>query len=236
MKLYRNNLTGDINLVKFMFPTYELIDETNIPSFPSRPAIYIGNPIGQEEFINTYNKTYYDYYVMTPGSEINLYDRMTLLQIAFEKWRKGYFPKYLIYALDKDKMDDETFINCFKIKWVTGKWPEEYKKETKDDSFLELINNINLGGYRLARSYFDVVADTRPYRLESSLMTFLLRVRDDSYKGNSWEYRKRIKAFKGRMLEKSLIALDKILDYNIDNYELRVLNLLLSLSGNNKLM
>ena len=40
---------GNINLLRLMFPNYDLINETNIPENPVRPAIYSGDTIKVDE-------------------------------------------------------------------------------------------------------------------------------------------------------------------------------------------
>ena len=109
MILYRNQVSGNINILLFMFPNLQLIDETNIPSYPDRPGVYIGTPEGQAAFIEAYNKTNLNYFIHSHTSEIDLNDRRVLAQIAFEKWRKGYLPKYLEAIIDQ--FDNETFIH-----------------------------------------------------------------------------------------------------------------------------
>ena len=234
MLLHRNEITGDIQTMKFLFPTYDIIDETNIPMFPEKPAIYVGNLSKKEEFVKRYHDTYLDFYVMVPNSDVDLNSRNILLQIVCEKWRKGTVPKYMSWIMDPDKLDDATFMKIFKHKWVTGKWLEEYKKEKKDDTFLDLIDNINSSKIDLMKTYCEVVAETRPYRLESSLITFLLRAKDNSYHGSSYNYRNKIKLYKGNKLEAAKKAIEKVLPYNIDNYTLRLLVLLMALSDSNR--
>lgn len=225
MILYRNQVSGNINILLFMFPNLQLIDETNIPSYPDRPGVYIGAPEGQAAFIEAYNKTNLNYFIYSHTSEIDLNDRRVLAQIAFEKWRKGYLPKYLEAIIDQ--FDNETFMLNFKYKWVSGKWLD--KRLNEENTFLELVESLNKSKYEFMQRYFEVIRDTRPYRIESSMMTFLQRAKYDTYRGSSFEYRAKLLTYKGDKLEKSLDAINKSLCYNIDNYELRLLNLLMNI-------
>lgn len=234
MLLHRNEITGDIQTMKFLFPTYDIINDDNIPMFPEKPAIFVGSQNKKEDFIKKYSDTMLDFYVMVPNSEVDLNSRNILLQIVCEKWRKRTVPKFISWIMDPEKLDDATFMKIFKHKWVTGKWLDEYKKERKDDTFLDLVDNINSSKLDLIRTYCEVVKETRPYRLESSLMTFLLRAKDNSYHGRSFNYRNKIQLYKGNKLEAAKIAIEKVLPYNIDNYTLRLLVLLVALSDSNR--
>ena len=40
MELIRREVKCDLDLLKFMYPTYEVINDDTIPTFPDRPAIF----------------------------------------------------------------------------------------------------------------------------------------------------------------------------------------------------
>lgn len=236
MLINKREVKCDINLLKFMYPTYELIDENTIPLFPERPAIYYGDTSNKDKFIQQYNQANLDYIVVSNFSNIDLTDRRQLVQVSFEKWRR-FVPQYLVgcgrevrrgKGIDRgfiDSMDYDDFIRTFKHHWVTGDWI--VKSMPDENTFLELITTINLSKMDFIKRYFEVVNDIRPYRIESSLMTFLQRVKYKNYKGiKSKSYRAAIKMYEGKYLYRSLEALNSSLDCNIDNYKLRLLYLL----------
>lgn len=233
MNIIKKEVKCDINLLKFMYPTFELIDENNIPAFPIRPAIYVGNMVGRDRFIKQYNEAKVDYIVVNNFSSIDLTDRRQLVQVGFEKWNR-FVPQYLVgNGQEKkkgkgkdmgfiDTLDYEDFIWAFKHHWVTGKWV--IKKIQDENTFLELITEINQSKLDFIKRFFEVVNDTRPYRIESSIMTFLQRSKYKNYKDiNSKSYRAAIKLFEGKYTERSLEALNSSIDNSIGNYTLRLL-------------
>jgi hypothetical protein len=244
MKLYRREVKCDVGLLKFMFPTYEIIDDNNIPTFPDRPAIFVGTVKGKEELVKVYNQTDLDYIVVSPFATIDLTDRRQLVQVGFEKWN-SFVPKYLTGSGEEkkrgkgvdmgfiDQMEYDDFIWAFKHHWVTGKW--EIKKLADENTFLELITEVNQPKLDVIKRFFEVVNDTRPYRIESSLMTFLLRVKYGNCRGiTSKSYKAAIRAYSVSNFKKSLDALYEALDSNIDNYTLRLLYLLMLIVDHNR--
>lgn len=236
MLINRREVKCDVDLLKFMYPKYEIIDDDTIPLFPTRPAIYVGSSNKKDEFIHLYNENNLDYIVVSNFASIDLTDRRQLVQVSFEKWRR-FVPQYLVGSgiekkkgrgIDRgfiDNMEYDDFIRTFKHHWVTGKWI--VKGMPDENTFLELITTINLSKMDFIKRYFEVVNDTRPYRIESSLMTFLQRVKYKNYKGiKSKVYRSAIKRYEGKYLDRSLEALNDSLDCNIDNYTLRLLYML----------
>ncbi|MBO7614966.1 MAG: hypothetical protein J6T15_04660 [Bacilli bacterium] len=238
MIIIRKEVKCDVNILKFMYPTFEIIDN-DIPLFPERPAIYIGSTQNRDLFIKTYEKADIDYIVVSNTSSIDLTDRRQLVQVSFEKWNR-FVPQYLVgcgrekkrgKGIDYgfiDELDYEDFLWVFKHHWVTGKWV--IKKLPDENTFLELIELINQSKIDFIKRFFEVVNDTRPYRIESSLMTFLLRAKYKNYKGlTSPKYKFTIKKFEGKPVDKSLNALYNSLDTSIDNYTLRLLYLFVNI-------
>ena len=242
MELKRREVKCSPELIKFMFPEYEVINDDNIPIFPIRPAIYVGSLNMREVFLKKYEATDLDFIVVSPNTGIDLTDRRQLVQVGFEKWKRTV-PQYLAGSGKElkygrgydmgiiDKLDQDEFMFYFKYHWVTGKWLK--KKATDENTFLELITSINSSKVDFMRRFFEVVNDTRPYRIESSIMTFLLRAKYKNYKGiSSSTYKSKVKSFEGKRVEEALESLNKTMDNGIENYTLRLLVLLMNIIDN----
>ena len=221
MIISKRMVSGRLDLLRYMFPNYKVIDEPEVS--PNAPCIYIGDISRIDEIKHIYESNKLDYIVYTSGlSDINLNDRITLANIVFEKYKR-LVPKYLMNIIEE--LDEDTFIKCIKIYWVSGKWL--VKVVDKENTFLDFIETVNKSSMEMYKSYFNVVRTISPYKLESSIFTFLLRAKNENFSKISFSYKNKLKLFTGRKLELTLIGIDKSLDYNIDNYELKVLNMII---------
>lgn len=221
MIISKRMVSGRLDLLRYMFPNYKVIDEPEVS--PNAPCIYIGDISRIDEIKHIYESNKLDYIVYTSGlSDINLNDRITLANIVFEKYKR-LVPKYLMNIIEE--LDEDTFIKCIKIYWVSGKWL--VKVVDKENTFLDFIETVNKSSMEMYKSYFNVVNTISPYKLESSIFTFLLRAKNENFSKISFSYKNKLKLFTGRKLELTLIGIDKSLDYNIDNYELKVLNMII---------
>lgn len=221
MIISKRMVSGRLDLLRYMFPNYKVIDEPEVS--PNAPCIYVGDISRIDEIKHIYESNKLDYIVYTSGlSDINLNDRITLANIVFEKYKR-LVPKYLMNIIEE--LDEDTFIKCIKIYWVSGKWL--VKVVDKENTFLDFIETVNKSSMEMYKSYFNVVRTISPYKLESSIFTFLLRAKNENFSKISFSYKNKLKLFTGRKLELTLIGIDKSLDYNIDNYELKVLNMII---------
>lgn len=221
MIISKRMVSGRLDLLRYMFPNYKVINEPEVS--PNAPCIYIGDISRVDEIKHIYENNKLDYIVYTSGlSDINLNDRITLANIVFEKYKR-LVPKYLMNIIEE--LDEDTFIKCIKIYWVSGKWL--VKVVDKENTFLDFIETVNKSSMEMYKSYFNVVKTISPYKLESSIFTFLLRAKNENFSKISFSYKNKLKLFTGRKLELTLIGIDKSLDYNIDNYELKVLNMII---------
>ena len=221
MIISKRMVSGRLDLLRYMFPNYKVIDEPEVS--PNAPCIYIGDISRVDEIKHIYESNKLDYIVYTSGlSDINLNDRITLANIVFEKYKR-LVPKYLMNIIEE--LDEDTFIKCIKIYWVSGKWL--VKVVDKENTFLDFIETVNKSSMEMYKSYFNVVKTISPYKLESSIFTFLLRAKNENFSKISFSYKNKLKLFTGRKLELTLVGIDKSLDYNIDNYELKVLNMII---------
>ena len=231
MLVNKRNLSGNLNLLRFLFPGYEIIDENNIKEKPDKPAIYIGDKAKLEYFIKIYQELGINYIIYSHLSEIDLNNRRILCNIVFEKWRNATLPRYLDLIIDD--INNDKFIEEVKFKWITGKW--NIKEISGEGDFLNLIDKLNKSKFELFYTYFNNLLNNNSYTIESSVITFLIKAKQKSYTGNSFQYKKKLEAYQGKKLESTLKAIDKALEYNIDNKELRLLNILVNIQDSTKI-
>lgn len=218
MILNKRMVSGDLDMLRFLFPNYKIVDE--VEENPIEPCIFTGKLVDIDKLKEIYDSKKLDYIVFTRGqSDINLRDRFTLANVVFEKHRR-LVPKYLSDILDE--LDEEVFIKNIKTYWITGKWQD--RKVDNEDTFLSFVDTVNKSSMEMYRTYFKVVQNIKPYKLESSFMTFLNRAKDGNNLDINYRYRNKLKLFEDDKLLKSIEGLENSLDYNIDNIELRLLN------------
>lgn len=219
-------VSGDLDLLRFLYPDYEVIRD-EVPMFPSRNAIYAGDAIGQDDFINTYRKRGLKFIIYNRHQpEINLNNRFTLLSIVFKKYNR-YVPKYVYNMMNT--LDDDTFIELCKYYWILGEWL--LKEVDYEKTFLDFVATLNMSTRDVVTSYLNLVSSMGTYRIESSLLTFLIRCRDRDYKGRSIIYNRMLNNFKTYKLEQSKRGIKESFKYNIDNTELRLLNMIIKMIG-----
>ena len=221
---------ANVNLLRFMFPRYKLVSEVNALDEINKPIIYKGDLNYVDSLVKRCQEKGIDFIIVGIYSDINLEDRRILANIVFEKWRNGVLPQYLENIIDD--IDREDFIEAIKIKWVSGKWT--IHKINDENTFLTLVDALNKSSYDFIKTYFEVLENTKPYKLESSILTFLQRAKNKSYNGTSFNYRKKLDIYKGKKLDNTIKAIDSSLEYQIDNPELRLMNLLINILDSSK--
>ena len=218
MRINKKLVTGNLNILRFLYPSYKL--QYNIDTNPSCSCIYIGDISDIDKLKLIYESKNLDFIVYTKNfSEININDRFTLASIVFDKYNR-HVPAYLNKIIGE--LDEDVFINCIKYYWITGKWL--VKEIDKEDTFLDFIDSINKSTMQTYQSYFRVTKYLDIYKLESSFFTFLLRAKEKDMKDMSYFYKNKLKSFDGDKLDRALLGLKESLDYNIDNNKLRLLN------------
>ena len=217
MIINKRIVTGDLDLLRFMYPNYKVV--YNLDNIDSS-IIYAGNLSLVDDLVEMFKDKNYDFIVYTRGmTDIDLKDRLTLVNVVFEKYKR-LVPKYLMDILND--LDDDTFIRNIKHYWIYGKW--ETKVIESKDNFYTFIETINKSSIQMYKSFFNTIADSNSYVLESSLMTFITRVKDNKTQDVYYKYRNKLNMFSGNKLNASLNGIKHSLDYNIDNHELKLLN------------
>lgn len=221
MRLNKRIVSGSLDMLIFLFPNYEVIYD--IPEEVSRPCIYAGKLDKLTQLKEKYEEAHQDYIVFTRGpSEIDIKDRFMLADVVFDKYNRNV-PKYLANIIND--FDEETFIRNIKTYWITGKW--ETKKLDNEDGFLDFVETINKSSMEMYSSYFRVIKSIKSYRLESSLLTFFLRAKEGNTSEVSYKYKKKLDLFKGDKINLVYKGINKSFNYNIDNYDLKLLNMIM---------
>ena len=220
--------SGNINLLRFLFPNYNYI--TELPEVIDKQTIFNGDITLVDAFVQMCQKRNCNYIVNAFYSDIDLTNRRILANIVFEKWRNATLPKYLDNIIDSIQYND--FIEAIKIKWVSGKWTIHNIND--ENSFLDIIENLNKSKLSFIKIFFNCLKDSRAYIIESSMITFLQKAKDKNYIGNSFQYKKKLEMYKDEKFENTLRAIDDSFEYNIDNPELRLLNILMNIQDNDR--
>ena len=221
MNIENRMVGGDLDLLRFLYPNYEVVEE--VPLFPERPAIYIGSLKEVDTFILRYRELGLNFIVHTPFQcEIDLNNRFVLLSIIFKKYNR-YVPKYVYNMMNV--LDYDSFINLCKYYWLTGEW--ELKELDYENSFLDFVGSLNSSKRDMITTFFNVLKDTKSYRLESSLLTFFIRARDRDYRGKSIIYNRMLNSFREYKLVKARGGIKESFKYNIENHDLRLLNMVM---------
>lgn len=225
MNINRRIVSGNLDVLRFLFPKYKLastLDEVD------SNCIYLGKLEDIDELIKKCDECKYNFIVYSQNpTDFNLDDRLVLANIVFGKYNR-LVPKYLMSILDK--LDDNTFMLNIKSYWLTGKWLTKNVSEEK--SFLYFIDSINGTTLQMYKSYFEVINSINPFVLESSIMTFFLRAKEEDYKDIKGKYRLKLKSFNKSRLTKVIKGIEKSLDYNIDNKSLSLLNMIYNMMIN----
>lgn len=213
----------NIELLQFMYPNFQIID---------KPIMIATNPIiftGETKYINQIKSLNVPYIIVSTLGEYDLNDRLTLLEIAFSKYNRPV-PKYLLAYYDK--LDDYQFMDLFEYYWITGKWPlKEYDSIGK---FVELLKSFKTDTYIITKTYVELLNECTSEYLETCLFTFLIKVlklkQNSKVKRESKWYAMMLTDY--AQLKKRYIkpAINKYINSNIDNPDLKIYNLIINLN------
>lgn len=229
MIINKRMVSGNVNWLRFLFPRYKYIEIYSNEDI-TKPIIYSGDISLVDNIVKKCQDKDLDYIVKVFYSDINFEDRRILANIVFEKWRNATVPKYLEEIIDD--IPKQEFEEMIKIKWVSGKW--NIKEISNENTFLSMIEELNKSKYEFIKSYFKCIESNKPYILEASFISFLQKAKNKNYSGNSFQYKKKLEMYKDKKLNNTLSAIDSALEYNIDNQELRLLNILMSIQDSSK--
>lgn len=208
----------DIGLLQFLYPDYITLDTPIL--FSDKPIIWIG----ETKYLNKIKNLGVNYIVVSAVGEIDLTDRLTLLEVVFSKWKRKV-PKYLLEFYQD--LDDFTFREQVEYMWITGKW--QMKEYDNTGAFLEFLRSFNTDTVTISKTYLQLLDKVGAEYIEMSLLTFLGRVTIPSSNISKW-YKKVIEDFKRAKYDSIKPALFNFMESPIYNTELRVFNFILDLN------
>lgn len=225
MDIINKKVSGNLELIRFFYPSFIVIDSVDKINENVKKIIYIGDISKEEELQEKCFSNNIKFIIVTKAfSEINLNNRLILANIVFSKYNR-LVPKYLLDILDS--LDEHVFLECIKEYWLTGKW--KVKKLDNEVGFLDLIENINKSSVDLYKAYFSL--NINKSTILSSLITFFMRIKQNDYRDISKYYYRKLKSFNESRLYKVSKGIERAIEFNIDNYELKILNLLYQMNS-----
>ena len=208
----------DIEFLQFLYPDYIITDK--LPMFSDNNIIWTG----ESKYINKLKDLGINYIIVSSVGEIDLNDRLTLLDIVFSKWNRK-IPKYLLEFYQD--LDDSTFREQIEYMWVTGKW--RLKEYDNTGAFLEFLRSFNTDTVTISKTYLQLLNKVGAEYIEMSLLTFLNRVVIPT-NNISWWYNKVIEEHKRAKYNSIKPAITNYMKSPIYNTELRVFNFILDLN------
>ncbi len=208
----------DIGLLQFMYPDYRILDKPVISS--DKNIIWIGDT----KNLNKIKALGVNYIVVSSAGEIDLTDRLTLLEVVFSKWKRKV-PKYLLEFYQD--LDDYTFREQIEYMWITGKW--QMKEYDNTGAFLEFLRSFNTDTITISKTYLQLLDKVGAEYIEMSLLTFLNRVTIPSNNISKW-YKRIIEDYKRAKYNSIETAMYNFMESPIYNTELRVFNFILDLN------
>lgn len=201
--------TPSAQLVSFYFPKLYVTDQF----LPINGVLYTG----PSQQIVHFRKSGYKYIAINGFPEYDLTDRKKHLEFVYSKWDRVP-PKYLLDICNL--YDEATFIRYCKEFWLTHVWPE--KLEEEELTIFNLYQDFNRGSSQLNKTLFSLLDTKNPLYIESSLLTFLERVKyiEDQTVGTG--YRKVMEKFRENSLRNIQPAILKYVKSNIENKELKL--------------
>lgn len=215
MRLNKKVVSGDINILKFMFPNYNIRYRVNDIN---SNTIFCGRYDEIDKVKEKCDRFNYDYIIHSnTKSEIDLDNRLILASVVFSKYNR-LVPKYIQDNIRE--YDDKTFIQNIKIYWLIGKW---HIRQEQNITFIELINSLSLSMTKMYSSYFNAIRVQGFHRLNASFSSFLNRAKTQNFNVSSYKYREKLKVYALKYIN-IIRAIRVSLDTNISNKELILLN------------
>jgi len=156
------------NLLQFFYPDYVIKEELEYHDSENN-IIYQGSyrpDLTEYLTLNTNN-----YISLTGNPDYDLDNREIMLELVYSKHNRKPTKKSLESI---DYLEEEEFIYCCKVCWVTGVWISS----EKDVSVYDLFQASNKSQKEFLKTYFELEREYPFYMIESSFFTFLTKVSD----------------------------------------------------------
>jgi hypothetical protein len=218
--------TNKPELIEFFYPNYTKTNQYS--PFISGGVIFDGDAKYLQMFRD--NSIPYIYVKGTPEYDLTI--PSNLLQFVFDKWDKKPTNALSEYfnTLDYKRNADEIDTICKQI-WVTGKYTLDVEKEETISKFYDMLSTR--GTTELLQNYLELSDNINQERMFYKVQSFLDKLGDiDEVKSPYLKLKlKSFKLSRGQNVQKALM---NYLYSNIDNSELKMLNLLDNLTNINR--
>lgn len=212
-------------LLSFFFPNYKIV--TNNRLIIDGPIIYSG----PTEYLARLKSFGYPVISITTLGEFDLSSNRTLVNMTFTKWKQK-IPKNLINYIDK--LDYDKVLIAVKIHWITGKWT--IKKYNDSGDFNKLAESFIIDTPTILNTYLTLLKSkyaTGAY-FEKAIMSFLVKVSTNTKVNSPW-YSKILRQYQNGKKYLLHQAMEKYIDTNIWNKDLKIYNLLQDLNRTDKI-
>lgn len=213
-----NVKTDDVGKIHFFYPDFVIKDELTFSDLDNK-IIWVGKK-KDKEWLERNTKDF----INTTGIPDLVFDRESWVDLALVR-AKARNSKSNILKSAED-LDDEDFFNHLKIFTVTKKWELKYdESETIYNLFKALVSSRG----EAIQFYFRLIDNYPPAIIESSLLTFLVRVKNINEQNVSPEYMRLLKQANQVMKDKIKGAVMNLSRSTVLRDELSMLNLITDL-------
>ena len=222
IKCYIDSKTIDYNalsILQMLCPDYQTV-YTVFDIYPGIPFIYIGDL----KYIKKVKERAEPYILVATTGDYDFTDKETLLKVAYQYHGKEV-PKY-VQEIYKTWTNTQFYYNL-KIIILLG---IAYDKELiEKDLLLNVVNNVT-SPIRLIKDYLkDIETESAEY-LENDLLSFIDRSSNINIGTTKNKQSLKVRTTFYQICKKNIpIAIDNLINSNIENLELRNLNFILDL-------
>lgn len=163
-------------------------------------------------------------YIATRGLyQYDLTNRKQMIQFVFSKYDREV-PDYIMRNIDL--YDDDEFLYCCKIYWMSHQWP--YKPES-EDSVYSLYQASVSSTIDFLKKYYKCTEFYKIPILEQSFFTFILRAKSVDEQNVSPMYKRLLKVFYNTSNSRVKPAMLQYIESPISDRELRFVEFIFSL-------
>lgn len=222
IKCYIDNKTIDYNalsILQMLYPTYQTVNST-FDIYPDVPFIYIGDL----KYISIVNNRKEPHIIVATTGEYDFTDKETLLKVAYMKHKKE-IPKYVL-EIYKTWSQEKFYMN---LKYIILFGTSIDKELINNTILLNTINNIT-NPIKVIKSYLEDIETNDVDYLENDLLSFIDRSNNLNINTTKNKKTLALRAKFYAMTNKNVkIAINNLIESNIDNLELRNFNFILDL-------